>query len=73
MSQLLATITVDGTATEVQSEVLLVRIFTSLLSRECLRNLDRLRIQGKIGVKFGNLTLTNDYLNASHPFALQTL
>jgi hypothetical protein len=26
---------------------------------------------GKIGVKFGNITLTNDYLNASHPFALQ--
>jgi hypothetical protein len=72
MSQLLATITVDGTAYRGSIRGFAGQNFYQpFVKRMPSLELGQVEDSGKIGVKFGNITLTNDYLNASHPFALQ--
>jgi len=72
MSQLLATITVDGTDYRGSIRGFAGQNFYQpFVKRMPTLELGQVEDSGKIGVKFGNITLTNDYLNASHPFALQ--
>ncbi len=72
MSHLLATITVDGTAYRGSLRGFAGQNFYQpFVKRMPSLELGQVEDSGKIGVKFGNITLTNDYLNASHPFALQ--
>ena len=72
MSQLLATITVDGTAYRGSIRGFAGQNFYQpFIKRMPSLELGQVEDSGKIGVKFGNITLTNDYLSATHPFALQ--
>jgi hypothetical protein len=72
MTHLLATITVDGTAFRGSLRGFAGQNFYQpFVKRMPSLELGQVEDSGKIGVKFGNLTLTNDYLNASHPFALE--
>ena len=72
MSHLLATITVDGTDYRGSLRGFAGQNFYQpFIKRMPSLELGQVEDSGKIGVKFGNIVLTNDYLNASHPFSLQ--
>ena len=71
MSQLLVTITVDGTAYRCSKRGFAGEYFwRPVVKRMPSLELGQVEDSGKIGVKFGNLTLFNDHLDADHPFGL---
>jgi len=72
MSQLLAEITVAETVYRGSKLGLAGEYFWQpFIKRMPSLELGQVEDSGKIGVKFGNLTLHNDFLNAEAPFALQ--
>ena len=71
MSQLLVTITVDGTTYRCSKRGFAGEYFwRPVVKRMPSLELGQVEDSGKIGVKFGNLTLFNDHLDSEHPFAL---
>jgi len=71
MSQLLVTITVDGTSYRCSKRGFAGEYFwRPVVKRMPSLELGQVEDSGKIGVKFGNLTLFNDHLDADHPFGL---
>jgi len=71
MSQLLVTITVDGTTYRCSKRGFAGEYFwRPVVKRMPSLELGQVEDSGKIGVKFGNLTLFNDHLDADHPFGL---
>lgn len=71
MSQLLVSITVDGTTYRCSKRGFAGQYFWQpLIKRMPSLEIGQVEDSGKIGVKFGNLTLFNDHLDSDHPFAL---
>ena len=71
MSQLLVTITVDGTSYRCSKRGFAGEYFwRPVVKRMPSLELGQVEDSGKIGVKFGNLTLFNDHLDSDHPFGL---
>lgn len=72
MSQMLVEIFVDGVNYRGSRKGFAGEYFWSpFVKRMPTLELGAVEDSGRIGVKFGNITLFNDHLNSEHPFALQ--